>query len=78
MKTITQPTEHDMLAALLSVDPVSIVIRGHITLEMYLSYLISQALPAPHSVELDRLSFAFKVDLAISLCLLRPILDNYS
>jgi hypothetical protein len=72
MKTITQPTEHDLLAALLPTDPTAVVIRGHILLELYLAYLITQALPAPHSVELDRLSFPFKVDLAVSLCLLKP------
>lgn len=71
MKTISQPTEQDLVAAILSTDTTAVIIRGHILLELYLSYLITQALPAPHSVELDRLSFPFKVDLAISLRLLR-------
>ena len=48
-------------------DPLSLSIRGHAFIDSLLSKGISEILPFPHSVEIERTGFLLKVDLAIAL-----------
>lgn len=47
-------------------DVLSVVVRGHSALDAMLSDAIAKAIPAAHEVELSRLSFPLKVDLAVA------------
>ena len=66
------PTNAELLSVVNGTDVLSVVVRGHQFVEAAVNAMISEALPAPHEVEIGRLTFALKVDLAISLRLLRP------
>ena len=50
-----------------SKDVVVISIRGHIAIESALSEVISKGLPESHQLEVKKLSFPLKVDLAVAL-----------
>ena len=53
-------------------DEAVISIRGHVAIESALSELIAHALPSAHEVELERVSFPLKIDLAIGLRAIHP------
>lgn len=48
-------------------DPVVISIRGQIAIESALTEVISHGLPEPHHLEVTRLTYPLKVDLAVAL-----------
>jgi hypothetical protein len=54
-------------------DELPLVIRSHQLIESALNGLITESLPFSHSLEVRRLSFLLKVDMAIALGLLTPI-----
>jgi len=53
-------------------DEFTLAVRGHLAVDSVLSELISSALPEPYEIEISRVSFPLKVDLAIALRVLRP------
>ena len=61
------PTKHEFLEAVNADDPLRLVLRTHQYLEVVLCELISAKLSAPHALDVERLTFPFKVDLAIAL-----------
>lgn len=61
------PSNKDLLSVVNSPDLLTLVIRGHQLIERVLEAAVSEALPTPHAVELSRISFSLKVDLAIAL-----------
>jgi len=61
------PTEPELLKELSSKDAFVAVVRGHQFLESLMNLAISEALPVPHTVEVFRLTFPLKVDLAVAL-----------
>jgi len=66
-KTNLPLTETELLAELSSNDPFVLVVRGHQFLESMMNLAVSEALPISHEVEVSRLTFPLKVDLAIAL-----------
>lgn len=66
------PTEDQFRAAHGAPDLHSMVVRTQSEIEAALRTVISEALEEPHQLELDRLSFPLKVDLAIALRALTP------
>jgi hypothetical protein len=68
---IRLPTDDELLAAVNAPDLLTVAIRGHQCVEAALNQLLNAALTAPHEIEIKRVSFAPKVDLAIALGLLR-------
>jgi hypothetical protein len=48
-------------------DPLGMVIRGHLYIEAELVALIEDHLPYPHKIDLTRLTFPVKLDLAASM-----------
>lgn len=66
------PTDEQLQEFLNDEDPISFVIRGHQALEAAIISAINEALPMPHELEISRLSFNLKVDLAIALHIVRP------
>ena len=52
-------------------DLLTIIVRGHVALDTLLSDAIAMSLPASHEIELSRISFPLKVDLAIATGMLR-------
>lgn len=69
--TPTPPTRGELLELLNAVDPLTLVLRGHQAVDSVLNCILQETLPEPHEVELSRLSFGLKVDLAIALQALR-------
>lgn len=67
-----KPSDQQLKEILEVTDPLAVVLRGHQAVGCALDGAISQALPEPHALEVERLSFGLKVDLAISLNVLRP------
>jgi hypothetical protein len=65
------PSEDDILTILNATDLLTVTVRGHQCVETALTLLLLEALPAPHEIELSRLSFALKLDLALALNLIR-------
>jgi hypothetical protein len=59
-----------ILKNLLNEDPLGAVIRGHLYVESKLIQLIEEALPDPGAIDLARLQFPIKLDLAVALELL--------
>jgi hypothetical protein len=53
--------------ALGSDDALTVVLKGHLTIEALLDLAISEVLLQPHRLEVQRLGFALKVDLAVAL-----------
>src|ERR1700676_1817672 len=53
--------------ALSKEDPLGVVIRGHLFVESQLIQLLEEALPDPGAIDLSRLNFPTKVDLAVAL-----------
>jgi hypothetical protein len=51
-------------------DPLGMVIRGHLFVESQLIQLLENALPDPGAIDLTRLNFPTKLDLAVALKLL--------
>jgi hypothetical protein len=66
------PTDAEFRAIVNGNDEAVISIRGHVAIEAALSEVIAQALPAAHEIELERISFPLKIDLAIALKAIRP------
>jgi hypothetical protein len=62
-----RPTNEQFIAILNAPDLAVLSIRGHVAIESALSDVIQQALPDPHHLEVKRLSFPLKVDLAVAL-----------
>lgn len=48
-------------------EPLLVVVRGHQFLDELLNVAISEALAVPHAVEVGRVSFPLKIDLAVAL-----------
>lgn len=48
-------------------DLLTLGVRGHSAIDLNLRRFLSESLPAAHEVELDRLSFSLKLDLAVAL-----------
>ncbi|MFI5165608.1 MAG: hypothetical protein ACHQQS_03230 [Thermoanaerobaculales bacterium] len=63
-------SEIQLLAA--TGDPFRYAIVGFSAIEGAVEELISESIPTSHRLELERLSFAFKLDLAVALGTLRP------
>jgi len=61
------PSDVDFEATLGCSDLPPLVLRAHQAIEAALNATIAQTLPAPHAVEVERLSTALKIDLAIGL-----------
>ena len=61
------PSEVELLEAIEGEDVLVTAVRGHQFLETLLVLAISEALPVPHVVEVKRLAFPLKVDLAVAL-----------
>ena len=51
-------------------DPLGVVIRGHLFIESKFIRLIEEALPDAGAIDLGRLNFPLKLDLAVALKLL--------
>jgi hypothetical protein len=66
------PTTSELHELLNDDDPLRLVIRGHQAIEAALDACISEVLPDPHALEIERLSFSFKIDLATALRILEP------
>lgn len=66
------PTEDDFRAAHEAPDLHSMVVRTQSEVEVALRMVISEALEEPHRLELDKLTFPLKVDLAIALRAINP------
>ena len=62
-----RPTHEQFIAILNAPDLAVLSIRGHIAIESVISDVIFQALPDPHHLEVERLSFPLKLDLAVAL-----------
>lgn len=65
------PSESEFRATTYTEDLHSMVIRSHSDLEQTLVAVITQALAEPHELEVRKLTFPLKVDLAIALSALR-------
>jgi hypothetical protein len=53
-------------------DPLGAVVRGHLYVESLLITLIEEALLNPEAIDLARLNFPLKMDLAVALGLVNP------
>lgn len=62
-----RPTGDQFIEITRATDLAVLSIRGHIAIELALCDVILKALPEPHLLEVERLSFLLKVDLAIAL-----------
>ncbi|HEY3128874.1 MAG TPA: hypothetical protein VGL91_05410, partial [Acidobacteriota bacterium] len=67
MKSRWVPTDQELCEIVNVNDAMAVVIRGHQAMQAILDSAIAAALPGPHAIELHRLSFSLKVDLAIGL-----------
>jgi hypothetical protein len=56
-----------IFSALKNEDPLGVVIRGHLYVESQLIQLLEEALPDPGAIDLTRLNFPTKLDLAVAL-----------
>jgi hypothetical protein len=65
------PSREQFLEILNAPDCLTIVVRGQQAVERALDAAISEALPAPHALEVEKLSFALKADLAVALRVIR-------
>jgi hypothetical protein len=61
------PGEKEFLDAVNAADPFTMVIKSHQCIEELLLLAISEALATPHALELRRLSFSLKAELATAL-----------
>lgn len=61
------PTDSEFQEILNSQDLLSKIIKGHQCIESVLNLAISEFLPEPHVLEIRRLNFSLKVDLATAL-----------
>jgi hypothetical protein len=62
-----RPTNEQFIEICRTTDFAVLSIRGHIAIDSALSDVIIQTLPEPHVIEVERISFLLKVDLAIAL-----------
>jgi hypothetical protein len=69
--TSTIPDKARFLEVVNAADDLHVVIRGHQLVEEALNSAISEALPEPHALEVSKLSFALKIDLASALRVVR-------
>jgi hypothetical protein len=60
------------LKAIYAEDPLGAVVRGHLYVESLVLSLIEEALPNPKAVDLVRLNFPLKIDLAVAMGLIHP------
>jgi len=66
------PLTHQQFLTLIGApDILTIVLRGQQAVEGVLDAAISEALPEPHALEIEKLSFALKADLALALGVIR-------
>ncbi len=65
------PSREQLLEILNAPDCLTIVLRGQQAVERALDAAISEALPEPHALEVEKLSFALKADLAVALRVIR-------
>lgn len=65
------PSREQLLEILNASDCLTIVLRGQQAVERALDAAISEALPEPHALEIEKLSFALKSDLAVALRVIR-------
>lgn len=70
--TMDFPTEDQFKAAHSAPDLHSMVVRTQSEIEVALRAVISEALDEPHKLEIEKLSFPLKVDLAIALRAINP------
>jgi len=61
------PDNKALLAILNAGDPLVQIVRGHQAVDEALSAAVAEALAEPHAVEIDRMSFGLKLDLAVAL-----------
>jgi len=61
------PTDAELLTVLNVPDPLTLMIRGHQCVERVLNLAISETLAEPHALEIERQTFAFKIDLAVAI-----------
>jgi hypothetical protein len=66
------PTNAEFLQVANLEDYLPLIIRVHQAIDTTLAAAISKGLPDPHGVEICRLSFNLKVDLAVALRIIRP------
>ena len=64
------PSEVELLDALKEADLLVTAVRGHQFLEALMNLAISEALVNPHAVEVERLAYPLKVDLAVALSMI--------
>jgi|GEM_PF-4335771 len=62
-----RPTNEQFIEITCTTDFAALSIKGHIAIDSALSDVILQTLPEPHVIEVERISFLLKVDLAIAL-----------
>lgn len=65
------PTDEEFRKASDAKEILNLVIRAHGELEIAIRVAIAEALAEPHELELERLSFPLKVDLAVALGVMR-------
>ena len=66
------PTLEQLLSTVNSDDFLNQIIKGHSSIEAVLNLAINESLVMPHKVELTRLSFRLKIDLAMGMGLINP------
>jgi hypothetical protein len=66
----------DQVAEKYDGDDFSLAIKGHQCMETIVNRIISESLPIPHAVEIERLSFITKVDLSIAMGCLDDVLRS--
>lgn len=66
------PARKALLEILNASDPLIQILRGHQAIDAALCAGIGEALAEPHALEITRMSFELKLDLAVALGVLRP------
>lgn len=67
MSKTKPPSKKEFLSIVNADDPMVVTVKGHQCIEAVLNMAISEALSMPHTLEIRRLNFAIKTDLAIAL-----------
>jgi hypothetical protein len=63
----TTPEEIRFLKEIVGNDILGVIIRGHLFIESRLTHLIEQKLPEPGAIDLTRMNFHLKIDLAVAM-----------
>lgn len=66
------PSEDTLRQVMQAPDDLVLVMRGHSLVEGMLVTAIAEAMAAPHELEMKRMPFPLKLDLAIALGILQP------